>query len=275
MVAEKGADEPTGRPRQRGSQIQYPRTDWPIARPKPYAVPVCEIVSTSGRLAEAVYRGFEILAAGFALAAGLPILLIVAAVIFWDSPGPLLFFHRRQGARSPSSAASCGGGLTLARRRVVTSRNVCTSCRAIFVYQNSARSYADARARFPDYYAYEFGSGELHQQYPTNRHDPRLTPVGRILRKLSIDELPNLWCVLMGQIRLAGPRPEAPEVLQYYTPEEMYKFTIKPGITGRGLLDWGQTLAWDLQYVRTRSVWLDLKIIAITLKHVITRHGAF
>src|SRR2546430_1588187 len=93
--------------------------------------------------------------------------------------------------------------------------------------------------------------------------------------------LPNLWCVLTGKMRLVGPRPEAPEVLQYYTPEEMYKFACKPGITGlaqvngRGLLNWGETLAWDLQYVSTRSVWLDLKIIAITLKHVVTRHGAF
>ena len=90
-----------------------------------------------------------------------------------------------------------------------------------------------------------------------------------------IEEARQLW------LRLLAQRPEAPEVLQYYTPEEMYKFALKPGITGlaqingRGLLNWGETLAWDLQYVRTRSVWLDLKIIAITLKHVITRHGAF
>jgi lipopolysaccharide/colanic/teichoic acid biosynthesis glycosyltransferase len=64
-------------------------------------------------------------------------------------------------------------------------------------------------------------------------NDPRLTPIGRYLRKFSIDELPNLWSVLVGDIRLVGPRPEAPEVLQYYKPEEMYKFACKPGITGR------------------------------------------
>ena len=65
--------------------------------------------------------------------------------------------------------------------------------------------------------AYKFASGEFHRQYPTNRHDPRLTRAGRLLRELSVDELRNLWCVLAGQIRLVGPRPEAPEVLQYYT----------------------------------------------------------
>ena len=91
----------------------------------------------------------------------------------------------------------------------------------------------------------------------------------------------NLWCVLTGQIRLVGPRPEAPEVLQYYIPDEMYKFVCKPGITGlaqingRGLLNWGETLAWDLHYVRTRSVGLDFKIIFKTLMHVIARKGAF
>jgi sugar transferase EpsL len=61
-----------------------------------------------------------------------------------------------------------------------------------------------------------------------------------------------------------------------YAPEDMYKFACKPGITnGRGLLNWGETIAFDLQYVRTRSVGLDLKIILMTLKRVLTRHGAF
>jgi len=69
--------------------------------------------------------------------------------------------------------------------------------------------------------------------------------------------------------------------LRYYTSEEMYKFSCKPGITGlaqingRGLLNWGKTLEWDLRYVRSRSVWLDLKIIFVTLKYVVARHGAF
>lgn len=247
----------------------------------PYAVPVREVVPASGRLAEATYRGFEILAAGFSLAAALPILLIVAALIRWDSPGPPLFLHRR-----PGRSITAPGGELQRRTDLRPPPGGYEPERLYFVpsyfrLPKFRTMYADARARFPEYYAYRFASGEFHRQYPTNRHDPRLTPVGRILRKLSVDELPNLWCVLTGQMRLVGPRPEAPEVLQYYTVEEMYKFACKPGITGlaqvngRGLLNWGETLAWDLRYVCTRSVWLDLKIIAITLKHVITRHGAF
>jgi lipopolysaccharide/colanic/teichoic acid biosynthesis glycosyltransferase len=141
--------------------------------------------------------------------------------------------------------------------------------------------YHDARSRFSQYYVYEFAPGEFHRQCFKRRHDPRVTRVGRVLRKLSIDELPNLWSVVIGDMRLVGPRPELPDVLRYYTPEEMYKFAYKPGVTGlaqvngRGFLNWGETLAWDLEYVRTRSIVLDLKIILLTLKRVIAGRGAF
>ncbi len=141
--------------------------------------------------------------------------------------------------------------------------------------------YHDARSRFPEYYAYQYSFDNFHSQFPTILDDPRVTRVGRILRKLSLDELPNLWSVVVGDMSLVGPRPEAPEVLQYYSPEEMTKFTLRPGITGlaqisgRGLLNWGETIALDLEYVRTRSIALDLKIILLTVKRVLTRHGAF
>jgi len=82
-------------------------------------------------------------------------------------------------------------------------------------------------------------------------------------------------------MRRVGPRTSAPERLQCYSPQEMCRLACKPGITGlaqingRGLLNWGEVLAWDLQYVRRRSVGLDLKIIFTTVKYVIIRHGAF
>jgi lipopolysaccharide/colanic/teichoic acid biosynthesis glycosyltransferase len=246
-----------------------------------HAVPMRDVVASSGGLGEVVYRGFEILAAAVGLIVTMPMMLIVAMLIRWDSAGPALFFHQRPGR------SIIIRGRELQKRRGLLPPPGGYEPESLYLVPSYFHlpkfrtMYADARTRFPEYYAYKFVSGGFHRQYPTNRYDPRLTRAGRILRKLSIDELPNLWCVLTGQIRLVGPRPEAPEVLQYYTPEEMYKFAIKPGITGlaqingRGLLDWGETLAWDLEYVRTRSVWLDLKIIAITLKHVVSRHGAF
>jgi lipopolysaccharide/colanic/teichoic acid biosynthesis glycosyltransferase len=251
----------------------------PLARV--HAVPVCNVVASSGRLTEMVYRGLEIFVAAIGLALAMPLMLIVAMLIRWDSPGPALFFHQR-----PGRSIIIRGRELQQRRDLLPPPSGCEPenlylVPSYFHLPKFRTMYVDARTRFPEYYAYKFPSGEFHRQYPTNRYDPRLTRVGRVLRKLSIDELPNLWCVLSGRIRLVGPRPEAPEVLQYYAPEEMYKFACKPGISGlaqingRGLLNWGETLAWDLEYVRTRSVWLDLKIIAITLKHVVSRHGAF
>jgi lipopolysaccharide/colanic/teichoic acid biosynthesis glycosyltransferase len=248
---------------------------------KVHAVPVRDVVTASSYLMEAAYRGVEIVAATIGLILGLPLMLIVAMLIRWDSPGPVLFFHRRPGLSNRMRGSELQGRTDLCPPPEGYQADKLYFVPSYFRLPKFRTMYEDAQTRFPQYYAYKFAPGEFHRQYPTNRHDPRLTRVGRVLRKLSVDELPNLWCVLVGQIRLVGPRPEAPEVLRYYTSEEMYKFACKPGITGlaqingRGLLNWGDTLAWDLQYLRTRSVWLDLKIIAITIKHVIMRRGAF
>ncbi len=246
-----------------------------------HAVPVGDIVAHSSRVAEAFYRGFEIVFALVSLIVGLPIMLVEGVLIRWDSPGPALFFHTRPGrskmvlgrelVRRSDLIAPPGGYVPDALYYVPT----------YFRMVKFRTMYQDARNRFPGLYDYNFAPGEFRQRYGTLQHDPRVTRVGEILRKLSVDELPNLWSVLVGDMRLAGPRPEAPEVLRYYTSEEMYKFSCKPGITGlaqingRGLLNWGKTLEWDLRYVRSRSVWLDLKIIFVTLKYVVARHGAF
>jgi lipopolysaccharide/colanic/teichoic acid biosynthesis glycosyltransferase len=248
---------------------------------KPYAVPVREMPRRSAWFAEALYRLFEITVALVGLLIGAPFVLIAAALICWDSPGPALFFHRRP-ARS-----------TIARGRDLEGRSDLRPppggydpdglyyVPAYFTLCKLRTMYSDARERFPALYGYKFTPENFHQQYPTLKNDPRVTRMGAIMRKLSVDEVPNLWSVLVGDTRLVGPRPEASEVLQYYTPEEMYKFECKPGITGlaqisgRGFLNWGETIAYDLEYVRTRSIALDLKILVTTLKQVIARRGAF
>jgi len=248
---------------------------------KVYAVPVCDVVPTSSRLAEAIYRAFEIMVALIGLTFMLPLMLFAALLIRCDSPGPALFFHRR-----PARSIIVRGRDLVGRgdlRPPPSGYEPDTSyyIPSYFTLVKLRTMQCDARTRFPQLYAYKYAPGEFHRQYPTLQHDPRVTRIGRVLRKLSVDELPNLWSVLVGDMRLVGPRPEAPEVLQYYTPDEMYKFACKPGITGlaqingRGLLDWGETIAWDLRYVCTRNVRLDLKIIFITLKLVIARRGAF
>ena len=151
---------------------------------------------------------------------------------------------------------------------------------AYFTLVKFRTMHHDARSRFPTYFPAAYAREDFRRQLPHVENDPRITRVGRVLRKLSVDELPNLWSVVVGDMRIVGPRPEAPEVLKYHTPEELIRFTCKPGITGlaqisgRKLLTWGETIALDLEYVRTRSVALDLKIILLTIKHLVTARGA-
>ena len=248
---------------------------------KLHAVHVRRIAGSSGWLAEAIYRGFEITLALIGLTVGLPLMLLGAALIVCDSPGPALFFHKRPARSNMIRGRELEGRADLLPPPGGFRPDALYYVPSYFILVKLRTMYDDARSRFPQFYAFEFPPGEFHRQYPTHRHDPRVTRVGRFLRRLSVDELPNLWSVLVGDIRLVGPRPEAPEVLRYYTPEEMYKFACKPGITGlaqingRGHLNWGETLAQDLLYVHTRSVALDLKIIFVTLKRVIFQRGAF
>jgi lipopolysaccharide/colanic/teichoic acid biosynthesis glycosyltransferase len=248
---------------------------------KVHAVPVRDVVASSGWLAEALYRGFEIVVAIIGLAVGLPFVLIAAAVIRCDSRGQALFFHKRPARSIMVRGRNLAGRTDLLPPPDGYEPDALYYVPSYFILPKLRTMHSDARSHFPELYAYDFVPGEFHRQYPTHQNDPRVTRVGRLLRKLSIDEVPNLWSVLVGDMRLVGPRPEAPEVLQYYTPQEMYKFACKPGITGlaqingRGLLNWGETLAWDLQYVRERSIALDVNIVVVTLKRVITRRGAF
>ncbi len=107
----------------------------------------------------------------------------------------------------------------------------------------------------------------------------RITRLGRILRSTSLDELPELWAVLKGDMSLVGPRPLLMKYLERYTPEQARRHAVKPGLTGwaqvkgRNSLSWSEKLALDVWYVDNRSFFLDLKILAVTLVTVITRKG--
>jgi lipopolysaccharide/colanic/teichoic acid biosynthesis glycosyltransferase len=246
-----------------------------------YAVPVVDIVGSSHWLAEAIYRIFEIVVAAIGLTVGLPVMLLEALLIRWDSPGPVLFFHARPTRSRMVRGRDLDGRLDLKPPAGGYDPDKLYYVPSYFRLVKFRTMYRDARRRFPELYAHNFAREDFHHECFKRDNDPRVTRIGAILRKLSVDELPNLWCVLVGDMRLVGPRPEDPNVLHYYTPDEMYKFACKPGVTGlaqingRGLLNWGETIAWDLNYVRTRSVWLDLKIVLVTLKYVIFRRGAF
>jgi lipopolysaccharide/colanic/teichoic acid biosynthesis glycosyltransferase len=116
--------------------------------------------------------------------------------------------------------------------------------------------------------------------YFQDEQDPRITRAGRFLRRTSLDELPNLWNVLKGEMSLVGPRPEVPEIVALYTPEQRERLRMKPGITGlaqvsgRGELSTLEAIHYDLEYCRGWSFWRDLVILGRTVATVTRRHGA-
>ena len=107
----------------------------------------------------------------------------------------------------------------------------------------------------------------------------RLTPFGRWLRATSLDELPSLWNVLQGDMSLVGPRPLLVEYLPLYSPEQARRHEVRPGITGwaqvngRNALTWEQKFGLDVWYVDHRSLWLDLRILLMTVRKVFVREG--
>ncbi len=107
----------------------------------------------------------------------------------------------------------------------------------------------------------------------------RLTPFGQFLRSSSLDELPELWNVLKGDMSLVGPRPLLMEYLPLYSPEQARRHEVRPGVTGWAQVNGRNTLSWedkfklDVWYVDNRSLWLDVKVLFLTVKKVLVRDG--
>jgi lipopolysaccharide/colanic/teichoic acid biosynthesis glycosyltransferase len=116
----------------------------------------------------------------------------------------------------------------------------------------------------------EAGAEQKGAGYAVNEGDPRITRSGRFLRRLSLDELPQLWNVLRGDMSLIGPRPTLAYQVERYTPRQRRRLEVKPGITGwaqihgRARLPWDERIELDVWYVEHRSPWLDVKILART-----------
>jgi exopolysaccharide biosynthesis polyprenyl glycosylphosphotransferase len=116
---------------------------------------------------------------------------------------------------------------------------------------------------------------------PARASDPRVTAYGRWLRAASLDELPQLWNVLRGEMSLVGPRPEMPFIVAGYDEWQRRRLSVKPGITGlwqilgRKDLPMHENLHYDFYYIRNRSLWLDLSILIRSVAVVLSRKGAF
>ena len=109
--------------------------------------------------------------------------------------------------------------------------------------------------------------------------EKRLKKFGKFLRRTSLDELPELWCILIGKMSFVGPRPLLVKYLEYYTEEEHHRHDVLPGLTGwaqvngRNLVSWEDRFQFDLEYVNHISLKMDLKILFLTIKTVLSRKG--
>lgn len=190
-------------------------------------------------IAAACKRALDILVA---LSLGLvlaPVLAAVTLLVAASSPGPVLFRQGRLGRN--------GRPFAIAKFRTM---------------------YADSPdLRNPD------GSAT------SSDADPRVTPVGRWLRKTSLDELPQLWNVLRGDMSIVGPRPDQVDQERYYKPQERIKLAVRPGVTGlaqisgRNSISWEQRKKLDVDYVRNWSLGLDLAILMRTIPYVLLGRG--
>jgi lipopolysaccharide/colanic/teichoic acid biosynthesis glycosyltransferase len=122
---------------------------------------------------------------------------------------------------------------------------------------------------------------EVAHRFETSATDPRITRVGRFLRRWSLDELPQLWHILWGEMSLVGPRPAFLEVAQRYSPDQARRLQMRPGLTGlaqlqgRNLLPWEQRIVLDIVYIDRYSLWLDAKILWRTIPLLLRGTGVY
>lgn len=181
----------------------------------------------------ATKRLMDVLGAGLGLLVLSPILIVIALIIWWQLGNPVFFRQARPGLH--------GTPFEIVKFRTMR----------------------DA-----------IGSDGL----PLPDTD-RLTRLGRLLRSSSLDEFPELWNVLKGDMSLVGPRPLLMEYLPLYSPEQARRHEVRPGVTGwaqvngRNAISWDEKFAMDVWYIDNRNIWLDLKIIWMTVRKVLSRDG--
>jgi lipopolysaccharide/colanic/teichoic acid biosynthesis glycosyltransferase len=186
-------------------------------------------------------RFLDVCASAVGLALLTPVLLALAIAVRISGPGPVLYRSRRLGLH--------GQTFDMLKFRTMT--------------------HGAADVRNPDGSTYSAPD------------DSRLTRLGRWLRRSSLDELPQLWNVLCGTMSLVGPRPDLPDQIRYYTPDDHRRLDVRPGITGlaqisgRNALSWEQRRRLDCEYAASRTFWLDLGILVRTIPGVLRSRGVF
>ena len=197
-------------------------------------------------------RGMDCVLVFLTLPLLLPLIAIIGAVVKFTSPGPIFFSHRR----------ICRNASFFSMWKF---RTMCVNSSAVL--DQHLRAHPEAREEW----------NRTHKL----KDDPRVTPVGFVLRRFSLDELPQVWNVLTGRMSLVGPRPiVAAEVEKYGECFHCY-CRVKPGVTGlwqvsgRSKLAYGERVQLDCAYVNRWSLLRDIKILFLTLKSVVNQDGAF
>lgn len=209
-------------------------------------VMVCDAAETT-RAVSFLKRALDVVLASAALVVAMPLMLLIALAVRLERSGPVIFTQERI-------------GLHAQRFRMFKFRTM------------------TGEAGSP-------GEGDRPAAGPplvkVRSDDPRITRVGRFLRRTSLDELPQLWNVLRGEMSLVGPRPELTELVARWPPEHRVRLSVKPGMTGpmqvygRSDLTFDEWLAVEREYIEHRSIWRDLRILALTIPVAITGRGAF
>ena len=202
-------------------------------------------------------RRFALLKRGLDIALVLPALLLltplftlVALAIKLHDRGPVLFWQERVGRH----------GKTF---RFPKFRSMCVNAEAIRTALEANNQHGSEGVTFK------------------MKRDPRITPIGRLIRRASIDELPQLWCVLRGQMSLVGPRPPLPSEVARYSMLQRQRLSVTPGLTciwqvnGRSEIPFPQQVLMDIDYIQQRSLGTDVKLLAKTLPAVIRGRGAY
>jgi lipopolysaccharide/colanic/teichoic acid biosynthesis glycosyltransferase/GT2 family glycosyltransferase len=197
---------------------------------------------------EVVKRVLDVVLSILGLLLALPFLALIALLIKVDSPGPVLFVQPRVGQHGKVF-------------NIYKLRTMVANAEVLFDQVAAANPLRGAAVKLP--------------------RDPRVTRLGRWLRRWSIDELPQLWNVLRGDMSLVGPRPEEPRIVALYTDWHRQRLAVKPGLTGpmqingRGNLSLDERVLLELEYIQHYSVWRDLNILWRSIPAVISGQGAY
>jgi len=228
----------------------------------PWLIPIAPPrVATRRTQREGARRLLNVAIAALGLVLTLPLMIVIAVLIKLTSRGPILFTQTRVGL--DRRALTGAGGNT--RRHVDAGGELFT------MYKFRTMCVAEEQA----------------SQVWARPDDPRVTAIGRVLRKFRLDELPQLWNVLIGDMNVVGPRPEQPSIFNYLRQQiEGYprRQRVRPGITGwaqinlaydRSVDDVRQKVAHDLEYIRNQSAFEDLKIMLRTVPVMLGRRGGW